>query len=219
MLQVKKNPNNPDTTRGTAAGTAPATYKELNDQSSDQASSSFQSGNDSLAAKQQTARVPGTLRPPEAKDFYSRPPAIVGEAYYTGTLQVDGMVSGNVGGTAGGLIVRQKSKTSAADPELSGEISFRDLVRVNGHVTGTIYSSKGTLIVDASARVEARVEVGVAVIGGTVYGDIVAHERVELGPYARMYGNIFTRSISVKNGAIFEGACKMIEDGHLSERQ
>ena len=210
MLQVKKGPNHPDATRGTATAAAKATYKELNDQSSDQVSAGFQSG-------RQTGRVSATPRPPEAKDFSSRPPAIVGEAYYIGMLEVEGMISGLVGSATGGLTVRQKSKFSSAEPELSGEISFRDLVRVNGYVAGTIYSSKGTLIVDASARIDGKVEVAIAVIGGTVHGDIVAHERVELGPYAKLYGNIYTRAISVKNGAIFEGACKMIEDGQNSE--
>ena len=86
------------------------------------------------------------------------------------------------------------------------------MVRVNGHIAGTVYSKKGTLIVDSSARVDADVDVAVAVIGGTVNGDIVAHERVELGSAARIRGNIWTRSISIKSGAIFEGVCRMIDD-------
>ena len=85
------------------------------------------------------------------------------------------------------------------------------MVRVNGHIAGTIYSQKGTLIVDTHAKVEANVEVAVAVINGTVHGDIVAQERVEIGPLAKIYGNIRTRSIGIKDGAIFDGVCTMIE--------
>lgn len=92
----------------------------------------------------------------------------------------------------------------------SGEISFRDMVRVNGHIAGTIYSKTGTLIVDTEARIDANVEVAVAVISGTVNGDIVAHERVELGPHAKIHGNIWTPSIGIKDGAIFDGVCTMI---------
>jgi cytoskeletal protein CcmA (bactofilin family) len=52
----------------------------------------------------------------------------------------------------------------------------------------------------------------VAVIGGTVHGDIVAHQRIELGPCAKIYGNIWTRSLAVKDGAFFDGVCTMIDD-------
>jgi cytoskeletal protein CcmA (bactofilin family) len=117
---------------------------------------------------------------------------------------------GQPGGN-GGLGVRQKSSSVfASQPELSGEIDFRDMLRVNGHIAGTVYSKKGTLIVDTLATVEANVEVAVAVIGGTVRGDIVAHERIELGPRAKIHGNIWTRSIAIKDGAVFDGVCTMI---------
>ena len=149
----------------------------------------------------------------EQKDFHARRPVITGEAHCRGTLPVDGLLSGLLGGNGASLSVRQKSKSFfRSEPELSGEISFRDMLRVNGHIAGTVYSEKGTLIVDANARVDASVDVAVAVIGGIVNGDIVAHERVEVGPAAKIYGNIWTRSIAIKSGAIFEGACRMIED-------
>jgi cytoskeletal protein CcmA (bactofilin family) len=86
------------------------------------------------------------------------------------------------------------------------------MIRVVGHIGGTVYSKVGTMIVDETARVDANVEVGVAMISGRVTGDIVAHERVEIGPNAKIYGNIWTRSIEIKNGAIFEGVCSMIAE-------
>lgn len=149
----------------------------------------------------------------EHKDFHARRPVITGEAHCKGVLPVDGLLSGLLGGSGASLSVRQKSKSFfRSEPELSGEISFRDMLRVNGHIAGSVYSEKGTLIVDASARVDASVDVAVAVIGGIVNGDIVAHERVEVGPAAKIYGNIWTRSIAIKSGAIFEGTCRMIEE-------
>jgi cytoskeletal protein CcmA (bactofilin family) len=67
------------------------------------------------------------------------------------------------------------------------------------------------------ARVDANVEVAVAVIGGVVNGDIVAHQRVELGPEARINGNIWTQSIAIQPGAIFEGVCRMLQNGKAVE--
>jgi cytoskeletal protein CcmA (bactofilin family) len=159
------------------------------------------------------ALAPGPVPiPKEGYGFQAKPPVIIGEVHYKGTLAIDGILGGQVNGNHGGLGVRQRSNPAfSSQPELSGEISFRDMVRVNGHVAGTIYSKTGTLIVDTLARIDANVEVAVAIISGTVNGDIVAHERVELGPGAKIYGNIWTRSIGIKDGAVFDGVCTMIE--------
>ncbi len=158
------------------------------------------------------ALAPGPVPVPnDANGFQTRPPVIIGEVHCKGTLAIDGLLGGQVSGNHGSLGVRQRSNSAfASQPELSGEISFRDMVRVNGHIAGTIYSKTGTLIVDTLARVDANVDVAVAVISGTVNGDIVAHERVELGPGAKILGNIWTRSIGIKDGAIFDGVCTMI---------
>lgn len=157
--------------------------------------------------------APGSVPiPKESNGFQTRIPVILGEVHYKGTLAIDGFIGGQLSANSGSLGVRQKSgAVFASQPELSGEISFRDMVRVNGHIAGTIYSQKGTLIVDTHAKVEANVEVAVAVINGTVHGDIVAQERVEIGPRAKIYGNIWTRSIGIKDGATFDGVCTMIE--------
>jgi cytoskeletal protein CcmA (bactofilin family) len=149
----------------------------------------------------------------ESQDFQTRIPVIIGEATFRGAIPVDGVISGQPGNNGGALSVRQRGRPFVgAEPELTGEISFKDMLRVNGYVAGTIQSKKGTLIVDASARIDADVEVAIAIIGGIVNGDIVAHQRVELGSNAKIYGNIWTRSLAIQQGAIFEGVCRMLED-------
>jgi cytoskeletal protein CcmA (bactofilin family) len=141
-----------------------------------------------------------------------RVPVIIGEVTFRGMLPVDGVVLGSPGGNGGTLSVRQRGRPFFGnDPELNGDLSFRDMLRVNGHIAGSVCSKKGTLIVDASAQVDADIEVSVAVIGGIVNGDIVAHQRVELGPAAKIHGNIWTRLLSIQNGAIFDGVCQMLE--------
>jgi cytoskeletal protein CcmA (bactofilin family) len=157
--------------------------------------------------------VPVLAPPVQTRRYQTRIPVITGEVNCRGMLPVDGLVTGQLGGSGGTLAVRQTSGTIfSRGPELSGEISFLDLVRVNGHIAGTVYSERGTLIVDDRARVDANIEVAVAVINGTINGDIVAHQKVEIGPGAKIYGNIWTRSIAIKDGALFEGVCTMIED-------
>jgi cytoskeletal protein CcmA (bactofilin family) len=67
------------------------------------------------------------------------------------------------------------------------------------------------LIVGANGKVDANIEVAVAIIHGTVNGDIIATQRLELGRAARLNGNIQTASLMIEPGALFEGACKMIK--------
>jgi cytoskeletal protein CcmA (bactofilin family) len=162
-------------------------------------------------AKQPTFPAP---RLADTRDIQTRVPAIIGEATFRGMIAVDGLISGQPAANGGGtLTVKQRSRSSlGVAAELDGEIRFVDMVRVGRHIAGSIYSEKGTLIVDTSAVIDADVEVGIAVIGGTVNGNIVAHQRVEIGPSAKIYGNIWTRSLAIQNGAIFEGVCQMLED-------
>jgi cytoskeletal protein CcmA (bactofilin family) len=94
---------------------------------------------------------------------------------------------------------------------VSGEANFKAMMRVDGHLSGRINSSSGTLIVGANGKVDANIEVAVAVIHGTVNGDIIATQRLELGRAAKLNGNIQTASLMIEPGATFEGTCKMIK--------
>lgn len=145
-------------------------------------------------------------------NFQPRNPTITGEAHYKGKMPVDGMISGQLHATGGNMTIRQRPRNvrAASVPELDGEISFKDMLRINGHVAGKVFSPKGTLIIDEAAQVDASIDVGVAIISGTVNGEIVARERVELGLGAVINGNISTPKLSIKPGATFQGDCRML---------
>jgi len=106
-------------------------------------------------------------------------------------------------GTLGGFV--------GSGTVVTGEATFKAMMRVDGHLSGRISSSSGTLIVGANGRVDANIEVAVAMIHGTVHGDIIATQRLELGRAAKMNGNIQTPSLMIEQGAIFEGSCKMMQ--------
>ncbi|MDQ5847042.1 MAG: polymer-forming cytoskeletal protein [Acidobacteriota bacterium] len=207
MFEVKRKPNESQSTRGPATAAVRA-YQQTH---FDPAQNRVADVMDDMHRAPATAPVL-VPAPKESAGHQTRTPVITGEAHYKGLMLIDGIVVGQLGANGGTLAIRQRSNAYALSrPELSGEISFKDMLRVNGHIAGTVYSKTGTLIIDNAARVDANVEVAVAMISGTVHGDIVAHQRVELGPSAKIYGNIWTRSIAVKDGAIFDGVCTMIE--------
>ncbi len=106
---------------------------------------------------------------------------------------------GNLSGFVGGGTV------------VTGEANFKAMMRVDGHLSGRINSTSGTLIVGANGKVDANIEVAIAIIHGTVNGDIIATQRLELGRAAKLNGNIQTTSLMIEPGALFEGSCKMIK--------
>ena len=191
MLEVKRKPASPDTAATAAASTR--VYRDTG----------------RVEAHSIRAGVNTPTREPQ--DFNGKLPVITGECHFKGSMSIDGLISGQVGAQSGMGLKQKPSATFAVQAELSGELNFRDMIRVNGHIAGSVYSKVGTIIIDAEAKVDANVDVAIAVISGTVRGDIVARERVELGPASKIYGNIWTRSIIIKDGAIFEGVCRMIE--------
>ena len=149
-----------------------------------------------------------------SSNFQGRVPVITGEATFRGLMPVDGIISGQLGANGSALTVKQRPRSGPAEsePELTGEISFKDMLRVNGHIAGKVTSEKGTLIVDPSALVDGDIDVGVVVVSGIVNGDVIGHQRVELGPAAVINGNISTRALTMKPGAVFQGDCRMLKN-------
>ena len=173
-----------------------------------------ENGNLSTPPRSIPSPYPASRKARVIAKFQPRAPVIIGEAAYTGMMAVEGGLCGQLGVNGGAVDVRQRTRSGyfGSGPELNGELIFKDILRVNGHIAGYVQSHQGTLIVDSMARVDANVEVAVAVIGGVVNGDIVAHQRVEVGPEARINGNIWTQSIAIQPGAIFEGVCRMLQN-------
>jgi len=94
---------------------------------------------------------------------------------------------------------------------LTGETSFQAMLRVDGHLIGSITSDSGTLIVGTNGQVDANIAVSTATINGSVNGDVVATEKIQLGRTARVVGNIQTPRLTIEDGAVLEGGCTMLK--------
>ena len=165
---------------------------------------------------QTMARAMPSARPrrDNSSNFQARVPVITGEATYRGLMPVDGVISGQLGASGSVLTIKQRPRSGPVEsvPELSGEISFKDMLRINGHIAGKVTSARGTLIIDPSALVDGDIDVGVVVVSGVVNGDVIGRERVELGPASVINGNISTRALTMKPGAVFQGDCRMLKN-------
>ena len=96
-------------------------------------------------------------------------------------------------------------------PGSNCEVSFEGVLHFDGYSIGNITAPQGTLVLTQRGRIEADIDVAVAVINGSVTGNIRASERVVLDSHARVTGLIRTRALSVRLGAIFDGDCIFVD--------
>ena len=95
-----------------------------------------------------------------------------------------------------------------AGTRIIGDVQFAGGFHVDGHVKGNVDApadSGATLSVSDSGVVEGSVAVPNVILNGTVKGDILAHERVELGSTARVTGNVYYALIELVMGAEITG--------------
>jgi cytoskeletal protein CcmA (bactofilin family) len=90
----------------------------------------------------------------------------------------------------------------------TGEVTFKSSLRIDGNFCGQIISPDGTLTVSTGAKITAAViKVAVAKINGVVEGEVHANEIV-LGRTANLTGDVSVRTLTIEDGAIFNGRCQ-----------
>lgn len=94
---------------------------------------------------------------------------------------------------------------------IGGDFTAEKSVRMDGVIEGDVKVT-GEIVIGATGRVNGNVEAAAAIIGGEVYGNVTAPERVELTPTARLIGNIKTGVVVIDEKAVFQGGCDMNQD-------
>lgn len=95
-----------------------------------------------------------------------------------------------------------------AGSHMKGELHFEDTFRIEGKLTGSVVS-KGQLIVGHRGEIDGDVRVERVYISGTVRGTLRAGERVEITSTGKVMADLFTPSLTIEDGAFFEGKCSM----------
>jgi len=92
--------------------------------------------------------------------------------------------------------------------KVQGDLTFDGGCHIDGTVNGNVTSESSTeaeLSVSENGHIEGGVTVPYVVLNGTVKGDVFASERVELGPTARVIGNVYYNLIEMAIGAEING--------------
>lgn len=91
---------------------------------------------------------------------------------------------------------------------VSGNIGFLGGLHIDGYVKGDVEAEPGTdsmLSISEGGTVEGNVKVPDVFLKGTVKGDVTTTSRVELGPTAKVIGNVYYNLIEMAIGAEING--------------
>jgi excisionase family DNA binding protein len=115
-------------------------------------------------------------------------------------------------------MMRRKEEERVLDinATMQGSLVFSEPVnlRINGKFEGTL-TTKGNLMIGESATVNSDIVGESITIAGKVTGKIRATRLVHLTHTAQLVADIDTAQLSIEDGAIFNGKCKMPQ-GKLS---
>jgi cytoskeletal protein CcmA (bactofilin family) len=95
-----------------------------------------------------------------------------------------------------------------ANTKVSGDLYFTGGCHIDGTVKGSVSAdsdSSSALSISEEGNVEGGVTVPYVVLNGIVRGDVVVSQRVELGPTARVIGNVYYNLIEMAIGAEING--------------
>jgi cytoskeletal protein CcmA (bactofilin family) len=98
--------------------------------------------------------------------------------------------------------------------KISGTLSFRAPVKIEGEAEGDI--SGDEILIAEGAVVTAKVSATRLTVAGRLSGEAIVRERIELLPSARVQCALTTPSLVLREGAQFEGDCKMPASAKLA---
>jgi cytoskeletal protein CcmA (bactofilin family) len=95
-----------------------------------------------------------------------------------------------------------------SNSKVNGDLIFTGGCHIDGTVKGSVSADadgSSALSISEDGTVEGGVTVPYVVLNGIVRGDVTAGQRVELGPTARVIGNVYYNLIEMAIGAEING--------------
>jgi cytoskeletal protein CcmA (bactofilin family) len=91
---------------------------------------------------------------------------------------------------------------------IRGDLSFSGGLHIDGRVIGAVLAeegSEGVVTLSEKGTIEGEVRAPHVIVNGTLKGDVIANERVELAAQARVEGNIYYKVLEMAAGATVTG--------------
>ena len=106
---------------------------------------------------------------------------------------------------------KSSSKTSSIlgpELEIHGDVIVSGSLLIYGKIFGNI-KSNGAVRTATGSEVKGNIAAKEVTIGGEVDGDIEAEKKVTLGDTSILTGNLNASTLTIEEGAKFEGVCNM----------
>ena len=91
---------------------------------------------------------------------------------------------------------------------INGTIEAKGILRIEGKITGQVNTSSD-IIIAPTGLVEAEIHCRSISVAGTVQGNVDAKGILDIEPSGKLYGDITVAKLSIGDGAVFQGNCKM----------
>ncbi|MAR29880.1 MAG: hypothetical protein CMG24_02975 [Candidatus Marinimicrobia bacterium] len=98
------------------------------------------------------------------------------------------------------------------DLKIKGDILIYGTVLGNVECQGKVHTSKGSII-------NGNVQSNSAYINGKVEGDLVVREKVVLAKFSQLKGNLVSSTLTIEEGAKFDGLCNMQDKSSSVNKQ
>ncbi|MCP4001642.1 MAG: polymer-forming cytoskeletal protein [Gammaproteobacteria bacterium] len=95
-----------------------------------------------------------------------------------------------------------------SNSHIDGDLTFEGGCHIDGVVNGSVLGGNDTeayLSISEHGQVQGNVTVPVLGLSGAVQGDVIVSERAELGPTARVTGNVHYNQLEIAAGAEING--------------
>ena len=96
----------------------------------------------------------------------------------------------------------------AAAARIVGDVEFAGGLHLDGRIAGNVTSEAGnsaSLWISEKGQVEGNIEVPNVILNGIVRGDVIARDKLMLGPKARIVGNVSYGSMEMAQGSQVSG--------------
>lgn len=94
---------------------------------------------------------------------------------------------------------------------VSGDITANGDFRMDGQVDGDV-TVHGLLVVGEKGVINGNVVCNKATVMGTIVGNVSVKELLSLSASATVKGDILINQLSIAPGAVFSGACRMLDE-------
>jgi len=100
---------------------------------------------------------------------------------------------------------------------VSGDVESGGFTRVDGNVQGDV-KAKGRVVIGERARMKSNISGTSVTVGGVVFGNVLASERLIVLSTGLVMGDIITRRIQAEEGCLIHGRVRVCQSEEVWNR-